>query len=155
MTVIERRIEIRVPAAAAAASWLGLDELARVMHGIDAVRRIGPDRSRWRARIAGRPVDWEARTVTHAPDHVSWRTTSGAVHEGELHFATVATDRCELELRIRIAPRGPWEWLALRLGLVQRQVTADLERFRDVIEGRAAARNAVLGAVRGPVPALR
>jgi hypothetical protein len=56
-------------------------------------------------------------------------------------------DRTEVTLRMEVDPEGPIETVGEAVGVLDRQVAGDLERFKAFIEGRQVATGGWRGSV--------
>ena len=82
---------------------------------------------------------------------VSWRSTEGAQNDGAIRFEPLGPDRTRLTLQLDVEPDGIVEKAGDALGLVERRVRGDLERFREFIEGRREPTGAWRGRVAGGI----
>lgn len=149
MTNIERSIDVNVPAHVAYNQWTQFEEFPRFMEGVEAVRQIDDTHLHWRARIAGKQEEWEAVITEQIPDErIAWTNTSGARNAGVVTFHRLdpATTRIMLQLDYR--PDGMAETIGSALGILERRVEGDLQRFKEFIESRGRETGAWRGEVR-------
>ena len=85
------------------------------------------------------------------PARVSWTSTSGPRNEGTVTFRPIDPDRTEVKLALDVEPQSPTDKVGDAVGVLDRQVTDDLHRFRDFIESRGRE----TGAWRGSIGASR
>ncbi len=78
---------------------------------------------------------------------VAWESEGGAKNYGMVRFEELSPGRCRITLTIEYDPEGIGENIGDALGLVDRQVSGDLERFCDFIEGRQVETGAWRGKV--------
>jgi uncharacterized membrane protein len=151
MPTYEERIEIAVPIRTAYDQWTQLEEFPRFMEGVEEVRQRTDVYTEWRAEIGGEQRSWVARITEQQPDHViAWASTEGdAKIGGRVSFEPMGEDRTAVTLRIEFEPDDATERMGDRLGIVERRVRGDLERFKAFIEERGEA----TGAWRGEIPA--
>jgi uncharacterized membrane protein len=91
---------------------------------------------------------WRAEIVEQRPDDiVAWRSTEGAHNDGAVRFEALAPDRTRIILQLDVEPEGVVEKAGDALGVVERRVRGDLERFRGFIDGRGQATGAWRGTV--------
>src|SRR5437762_8861068 len=84
------------------------------------------------------------------PDEsISWRGFGEADNTGTVSFEALDAERTRVTVRIAWEPEGAVESVADALGLVQRRVEGDLERFKEFIESRGTETGGWRGAVAG------
>jgi uncharacterized membrane protein len=109
------------------------------MEGVKSVRQLDDTHLRWTAEIAGQEVEWDARIMTQRPDDmISWSSTSGARNAGVVRFERTEDDVARITLAMDVDPQGPVQEVGDALGILDRQVEGDLERFKEFIESRGA-----------------
>ncbi|HEU4325513.1 MAG TPA: SRPBCC family protein [Roseiflexaceae bacterium] len=148
MSSTEQSIEVDVPVNTAYNQWTQFEEFPRFMQRIDQVRQLNDTRLLWRATIAGKSKEWSAEIVEQQPDRlISWRSTDGAPNGGTVRFEPIEPRRTRVYLRMEYDPEGIIEWLGDSIGVVERSVRDDLERFKQFIEGRGRETGAWRGEV--------
>jgi uncharacterized membrane protein len=153
MSRVEKSIEVNVPVRAAYDQWTQFEEFPRFMEGVKSVRQIDDTHLRWTAEIAGREVEWDARIMTQHPDEmISWASTSGVRNAGVVRFQRTGDDVTRITLAIDVDPQGPVQQAGDALGILDRQVEGDLERFKAFIESRGAPTGAWRGTVEDASP---
>jgi uncharacterized membrane protein len=136
MEHIEKSIEVKVPVRIAYNQWTQFEEFPRFMEGVESVEQIDDKRLRWKAKIAGKLVEWNAEITEQVPDRrIAWKSTSGTENSGVVWFDDLG-DRTRITLKMSYEPHGFAENAADALGIVSRRVQGDLERFRAFIEKR-------------------
>jgi hemerythrin superfamily protein/carbon monoxide dehydrogenase subunit G len=137
MTKVERSIEVDVPISTAYNQWTQFEEFPRFMGGVQQVEQLDDRTLRWVAQIAGVRREWNATILEQLPDRkVAWAATEGATNAGAVTFQPVGPGRTQVTLQLDYEPEGLVEKAGDAAGLVQRQVTADLDRFKEYIESR-------------------
>ena len=150
---VEKSIQAEVPIRQAYNQWTQFETFPKFMEGVQSVRQVDDTHLHWKASIAGREVEWDAEVTEQQPDTVvAWRSTSGAQNAGAVSFLPMGPDRTEITLRMDVDPQGPIETAGEAVGLLDRQVEGDLERFKDFIEGRQVATGGWRGTVEGGEP---
>ena len=139
-THVERSIEVEVPVRMAYDQWSRFEEFPRFMSGVEEVRRVGDGMTHWVAHFAGVRREWDAAIVEQVPDEkVAWAATTGATNAGAVFFDAVAADCTRVRLTLDFEPEGVVERIGDVLDVVQRQAVADLDRFKEFIEGQSSA----------------
>jgi uncharacterized membrane protein len=118
------------------------------MEGVEEVRQLDETHLHWKARIGGKEEEWDAVITEQIPDdRIAWRNTSGAPNAGVVTFHRLDPQRTKVMLQLDYEPQGATEKIGSALGLVERRVTGDLERFKEFIESRGAETGAWRGEV--------
>jgi uncharacterized membrane protein len=151
MPTYEERIEVAVPVRTAYDQWTQFEEFPRFMEGVEEVRQRTDAYTEWRADVGGERRTWVARITEQEPDRlIAWTSTEGdAKLGGAVTFEALAEDRTAVSLRVDFEPDEPSERIGDAVGVVERRVKGDLERFKSFIEDRGRA----TGAWRGEIPA--
>ena len=119
------------------------------MSGVEQVRQLDDQRLHWRARVAGKVRDWDAKITEQVPDQkIAWQATSGKRNDGIVRFEPLAADKTRVDVEMAFEPEGVTELVGSAIGIPERRVKADLERFRELIESRGGQPS---GAWRGHV----
>jgi uncharacterized membrane protein len=129
------------PPAEVYAWWRNLHNLAAVMTNVESITMLDELRSLWKARVAGKLVEWQAEITGSRPDHlIAWRTLQDAdvVHTGNVRFVAAPGGRgTEIHVDVEVTPWGGRVGKAVaKLGrlIPQQQVTNDLRRVKQVLE---------------------
>ena len=118
------------------------------MGGVREVRQLSDRRLHWVAEIAGVRREWEATILEQDPDRkVAWAATSGATNAGAVRFESLGAGSTMVFLSLEYEPEGVVESVGDKLGIVERQVTSDLERFKKLIEDQGYASGSWRGSV--------
>jgi uncharacterized membrane protein len=140
MSRIVEEIEVDVPVRIAYDQWTQFESFPKFMEGIDKVQQVDDTTVEWTATIAGTRKQWRAEIVEQRPDElVAWRSIDGARNDGEVHFAPVGPDEALITLKLDVEPEGLIERAGDALGVVERRVRGDLEKFKAFIENRGMA----------------
>ena len=149
MARVEKSIEIDVPVHAAYNQWTQFESFPQFMEGVKQVRQIDDTHLHWKAEIAGKNEEWDAVISEQVPDRkIAWQSTTGAPNSGVVTFEPTSDGKSKVALRIEAEPRSMTEKAGDALGMLDRQVKNDLERFRKFIEDRGGQ---ATGAWRGEV----
>ena len=148
MSRIIEEIEVDVPVRAAYDQWTQFESFPRFMEGVDRVLQLDDKTLEWTATIAGKVKHWRAEIVEQRPDDVvAWRSIEGAHNDGAVRFEPLGPDRTKVILQLDVEPEGIVEKAGEALGVVERRVRGDLERFRDFIEDRGQPSGAWRGEI--------
>ena len=87
------------------------------------------------------------------PDQkVAWRAIDDDGPNGIVEFESLGEDKTLITLEMAYEPEGLTEQLGSAVGIDSRQVKSDLERFKQLIEGRGVESGAWRGEVRAGEP---
>lgn len=151
MSVIEQSIDVSVPVSTAYNQWTQFEEFPRFMEGVERVQQLDDTRLHWVAEIGGQRREWEAKILEQQPDRViSWTSTDAEVQNaGTVMFEPIGGDQTRVSLRMEVNPTDFVEKTGDALGLIERRVRGDLERFKEFIETRGRETGAWRGEVEG------
>ena len=150
MVHVEENIEVNVPVRTAYNQWTQFEQFPQFMEGVKEVRQLDDKRLFWHAQIGGKEEQWEAEITEQEPDRVvAWRSTSGTPNGGRVTFQPLGADRTQVNVRIEYEAQGPVEKAGEALGVVERQLKGDLERFKQFIESRGSETGAWRGEIHG------
>jgi uncharacterized membrane protein len=145
---ISETIDVDVPVSVAYDQWTQFESFPQFMEGVDRVVQADDTTLDWTATIAGKTKHWRAEITEQRPDElVAWRSTEGAQNDGQVRFEALGANRTRIESQLDVEPEGLVEKAGDALGVVERRVKADLERFKEFIESRGQATGAWRGTV--------
>ena len=148
MTHISEQIEIDVPVRVAYDQWTQFESFPNFMEGVEQVKQLDDKTLEWSAEIAGKHKTWRAEILEQRPDElIRWRSTEGARNDGVVRFDKLGGNHTRVTLELDVEPDGPLETAGAALGIVERRVKGDLERFKQFIESRQAPTGAWRGTV--------
>ena len=138
MATFDESIDVNVPVTEAYGLFRQFEQFPTFMEGVEQVRREGPDRLHWRANIAGRDEEWEARVTADEPDtRIAWESVSGSRNAGVVTFDKLDESSTRVNLHIEYDPEGFIENVGTALGVVNGRMRGDLQRFKEAAEGGA------------------
>ena len=147
-TKVEKSIQVDVPVNQAYNQWTQFEDFPHFMGGVKEVRQLDDRRLHWVAEIAGVRREWDAAILEQEPDRkVAWAATSGATNAGAVRFEAAGPSSTIVYLTLEYEPEGAVEQVGDKLGIVERQVTSDLERFKRLIEDEGYATGAWRGSI--------
>ncbi|MDQ2966475.1 MAG: SRPBCC family protein [Chloroflexota bacterium] len=149
MSKITKSIEVDVPVTTAYNQWTQFEEFPRFMEGVKSVRQLDDKTLEWTAEIAGVARSWRAEIVDQTADRrVSWRSTSGTRNNGVVTFEPLGDKRTRVTVEMDVDPEGLVENIGDALGILDRRIQGDLERFQEFIEARGRETGAWRGEVK-------
>ena len=148
MSTIEKSIDVNVPVRMAYNQWTQFEEFPRFMEGIEEVQQLDDKHLHWRAEVSGKTKEWDSEIVEQIPDQrIMWRSTSGARNAGTVSFIPVAPHTTRVKVEMVFDPVGLLENVGDMIGIDDRRVEGDLERFKEYIESRGTETGAWRGTI--------
>jgi uncharacterized membrane protein len=148
MSTIEQTIDVNVPLHTAYNQWTQFEEFPSFMEGVESVTQLDDRHLRWVADIGGETREWQAEIVAQEPDRrVAWRATDGKDNAGVVTFQPLDQTTTRVEVQMQWEPEGMKEKAGSMVGMDDRRVKGDLERFKDMIEQRGVESGAWRGDV--------
>ena len=146
MATIEQTVDVEAPIRTVYDQWTQFEEFPRFMGGVDEVRQVSDRLTHWKTSIGGVTREFDAEIVDQHPDQrVAWRSVDGTTHAGAVTFEKLDEFRTRVAARIDWQPESAVEKIGAAVGVDDRQVKADLERFRTFIVERGSETGAWRG----------
>ena len=137
MGKVEASIDVNVPVSTAYNQWTQFEEFPRFMEGVEKVRQLDDRTLEWTAEIAGNEETWRAEIDEQTPDQrIAWHSTEGARNAGVVTFHRLDDEQTRVMLQLEFEPEGAVQNVGDALGVPQRRIEGDLERFKEFIESR-------------------
>ena len=137
MGKIQESIEVNAPLTTVYNQWTQFEEFPRFMEAVEEVRQVDDKTLEWHAKIGGNDENWTAEIVQQEPDQrVAWRSTSGTRNDGTVTFDRIDEGRTRVTLAMDWEPASAIQRAGDALGMDDRQVRGDLQRFKEFIESR-------------------
>src|SRR3954469_4627171 len=147
-TKVEESIQVDVPVTTAYNQWTQFEDFPHFMGGVTEVRQLDDQRLHWVAEIAGVKREWDATILEQVPDQkIAWAAVGGATNAGAVRFVPAGPSSTTVFLPVDYEPEGLGEQAGDKLGVVRRQVTNDLERFKALIEDEGYESGAWRGSI--------
>ena len=149
-TTITEEIEVDAPLSTVYNQWTQFEKFPEFMEGVETVEQLDDTRLRWVAKVAGKRAEWEAKILHQDPDErIGWQSTDGKQTTGTVTFEPIGDERTRIRLAMTYTPEGPFERAGSAVGLDNRRVRGDLERFKELIGRRGAESGAWRGEIKG------
>ncbi len=150
MSRFEHTITVARPVRVVYDQWTQFEEFPSFMEGIESVVQRDDKTLLWTAEIAGQRRSWTAEITDQTPDiRVAWKAVEGADNAGAVLFRAVDGNTTEVTLRMEVEPDGVVESVGDALGVVERRTKGDLERFKEIMEGRGEETDGWRGEIHG------
>ena len=148
MSTIEQSVEVEVPVRTAYDQWTQFEEFPNFMEGVDEVKQLDDTTLHWKATVAGKTREWDAKITEQVPDQrIAWTNIDGATNAGVVTFHRLDDSRSKVMLQLEYEPEGLVEKAGDALGILKARTKADLERFKAFIESRGQETGAWRGEV--------
>jgi uncharacterized membrane protein len=149
MSEIVESVDVNVPVRTAYDQWTQFESFPKFMEGVKQVRQLDDRTLEWVADIGGKEKRWKAKITEQRPDErIAWTSIDGAPNAGVVTFHRLGEGKTRVAIQLDVDPEGPIESVGDALGLVERRVKADMERFKAFIESRGTETGAWRGEVR-------
>ncbi|HEX2773154.1 MAG TPA: SRPBCC family protein [Micromonosporaceae bacterium] len=149
MSSVTEHVDVAVPIRTAYNQWTQFEEFPHFMEGVNEVRQLSDTMTHWTTEIAGVKREFDAQITEQLPDErVAWKSTDGTHHAGVITFHRLDDNNTRITAQMEFEPHGLVEQAGDKLGVVERRVKDDLQRFKKFIESRGGAET---GAWRGEV----
>ncbi|WP_067671041.1 SRPBCC family protein [Nocardia miyunensis] len=153
MTTVTESVDVHVPVTTAYNQWTQFESFPEFMQGVNRVEQRDDTHTHWTIEVAGATREFDARiTEQHPDERVSWTTEAGPRHAGVITFHRLDDTTTRVTAQMDIDPEGFLENVADKLGVLDRRVKGDLNRFRDFIESREGETGAWRGDIGRPRP---
>jgi uncharacterized membrane protein len=148
MSTITESIDVNVPVRTAYNQWTQFEEFPEFMENVEEVRQLDDKRLHWKAKVAGKTKEWDAKITEQTPDQrVAWTATSGDGNAGVVTFHRIDDNKTRVTVQMDVAPEGLVEKVGDAIGVPERVVKDDLERFKEYIERRGSESGAWRGEI--------
>jgi uncharacterized membrane protein len=151
MSTVQKYCEVDVPVRVAYDQWTQFESFPQFMEGVDTVQQLGDTMTHWRTSIGGVSREFDAQIIEQVPDQrIVWRSTGGEVDQaGTVTFEPLGAGRTRVGLMMDFEPQGMTEKIGDSLGIIERRVDGDLQRFKEYIESRGMESGGGRGEVHG------
>ncbi|MFF8092933.1 SRPBCC family protein [Streptomyces sp. NPDC016675] len=150
MSMVKEAVDVEVPVHTAYNQWTQFEEFPHFMEGVEEIRQLDDRRSHWTTKVSGVKREFDTEIVDQLPDErITWRTTTGDTKQkGTVSFQRLDDTHTRVELVMDVEPTGVAEKTGDMLGVIDRRVKGDMQRFKEYIEGRGGETGAWRGRIR-------
>ena len=150
MSTVEKSIEVHVPVRTAYDQWTQFETFPQFMEGVERIVQLDDTHQKWETSVGFANREFTTEIVEQVPDQVvAWRATGEARHAGRVSFSALGPDQTQVTVVMDFEPTDLVEKAGDALGVVDRRVEGDLERFKSFIESRGTETGAWRGEVHG------
>ncbi|MCW2619362.1 MAG: Polyketide cyclase / dehydrase family protein [Modestobacter sp.] len=150
MANVEKSIDVDVPIRQAYDQWTQFESFPKFMNGVERITQLDDRHTHWVTKIGGVEREFDAEiTEQHPDERVAWKSTTGDTsHAGVVTFHKISDNTTRVMVQLDWEPQGIVEKVGAAVGVDDRQISADVKRFKQFIESRGTE----TGAWRGDVP---
>ena len=149
MSTVTKSVDVHVPIATAYDQWTQFESFPQFMSGVDTVAQLDDRHLHWKVTVGGARREFDAEiTEQHPEERVSWKSIDGTTHAGVVTFHKLDDRTTRVTVQLDWEPIGAVEKTGSALKFDDRQVSKDLERFKEFIETTGSAS----GGWRGDIP---
>ena len=145
---VQKSITVDLPVTTVYNQWTQFEDFPEFMEGVESVTQLDDRRLHWVAEVSGVEREWDAEIIDQTPDRrIVWQAIDGTRNAGAVAFEPEGPSRTRITLDLDYEADGIREKAGDVLGVVDRRVQGDLERFKQFVE----ARGVETGAWRGDI----
>ncbi|PZS34560.1 MAG: cyclase [Pseudonocardiales bacterium] len=151
MANVTKSIDVDVPVSTAYNQWTQFESFPQFMGGVDTITQVDDTHTHWVTSIGGVTREFDTKiTEQHPDERVAWKSTDGTTHAGVVTFHRLGDAKTRVTTQIDWQPEGLVEKAGAAIGVDDRQVKADLAKFKEFIESRGSETGAWRGDVQSP-----
>ncbi|MFD8494533.1 SRPBCC family protein [Amycolatopsis sp. NPDC059657] len=151
MSTITEIVEVDVPVSTAYNQWTQFESFPEFMEGVERINQVDATHTHWVTKVGGVTREFDATiTEQHPDERVAWRSDAGPDHAGVITFHRLADQKTRVTAQLTIDPEGFVENVGDKLGILDRRIKSDMERFKEFIEKRGRETGAWRGDVDHP-----
>ena len=135
-------VDIAAPVDLVWAVWSDLESMPLWMRWIESVKTLDdPDLTEWTLAAQGFRFQWKARITQRVEaQQLHWESVGGLSTKGAVRFYPESVDRTVVKLSVTYQLPGvlaPLMEPSILGGIVTKELQANLDRFRDLVEDGA------------------
>ena len=151
MASVQESIDVSVPVSTAYNQWTQFESFPQFMGGVESITQTTETSTHWVTSIGGVRREFDAEiTEQHPDERVAWKSTDGKSHAGVVTFHKISDTTTRVMVQIDWEPQGVVEKVGAAVGVDDRQISADVKKFKEFIESRGTETGAWRGDVQRP-----
>lgn len=151
MASVTESIDVDVPVTTAYNQWTQFESFPHFMGGVEHITQLDDTHTHWKTKIGGVEREFDAEIIEQHPDErVAWKSTDGTTHAGVVTFHRLSDNQTRVTVQVEWQPEGLAEKAGSVIGVDDRQVKSDLEKFKHYIEERGVEQDGWRGDVQRP-----
>lgn len=140
MPTVEESVDVEVPVSAAYNQWTQFESFPDFMSGVESVTQRDDTHLHWVTSVAGRSHEFDAEITEQRPDErIAWKSVDGKTHAGVVTFHKLSDSSSRVMVQMDWETEGIVEKAGAAVGAADRQVKADMKRFKSLIEEKGGA----------------
>jgi uncharacterized membrane protein len=144
----ETSVEVERPVRTVYNQWTQFESFPQFMGGVEKITQTDESHTHWVTKVGGVTREFDATITEQTPDQrIAWQSDGGPNHAGVVTFHRIDDGKTKVMLQMDLDPEGFLEKAGEALGVVERQVKSDLDRFKTFIESQPAETGAWRGEV--------
>lgn len=134
---IQHATVVAVPVEIAYNQFTQFERFPEFMHAVAKVEQIDAARTEFELRRWGLQRSWKAHIVDQRPEErIAWRSVQGMRLAGVTTFHAISDRLTRMDVSVVVEPTGILQRIVRSVGLVDRLVANELQRFKAFIEMR-------------------
>ena len=151
MSSVTESIDVSVPVHTAYNQWTQFESFPHFMSGVESITQTDATHTHWKTKIAGVEREFDAEiTEQHPDERVAWKSVDGKDHAGVVTFHRLGDNETKVTVQMDWEAESLVEKAGAASGADDRQIKADLKRFKEFIESRGTETGAWRGDVTPP-----
>ncbi|WP_091618197.1 SRPBCC family protein [Amycolatopsis saalfeldensis] len=141
MSTVTKSVDVEADVTTVYNQWTQFTQFPRFMDGVERIDQLDDTHTHWRINVAGVTREFDATiTEQHPDERVAWASNGdGPNHAGVATVHRIDDRHTRVTVQMDIDPDGFVENVADKLGILDRRVQGDLDRFKTFIEQRDGA----------------
>lgn len=145
---LQEAIEVNVPVRTAYNQFTQFEDFPKFMESVHEIRQLDDRHLRWRADVGGKPEEWDSEITEQIPDkRIAWRSITGVPNAGVVTFHKISDDTTRVMMQMDYTPQSIDEKIGDALGLVRMEMRKNLQRYKELVEGRGVETGAWRGTI--------
>jgi len=141
MAQIVQTIDVDVPVTDVYNQWTQFESFPKFLSFVESIHQIDDTHTHWKVAIGGAEREFDATITEQIPDdRVAWKSDAGDVNQaGVVTFHKLSEASTRVAVQLDWEPEGFIEKAGAAVGIDDRSVKHDLEKFKEFIESTGAA----------------
>jgi uncharacterized membrane protein len=145
----ETSIEIDRPVRTVYNQWTQFESFPEFMEGVEKVTQTDDTHAHWAVKIGGIEREFDTEITEQTPDErIAWKSVGGTSQAGAVTFHRLGEGQTKVMLQMEVDAEGVVEKAGEAVGVIDRRIRGDLERFKKFIESQPVETGAWRGEVR-------
>jgi uncharacterized membrane protein len=134
---VTESVDVRAPVSRVYNQWTQFESFPQFMGAVEKISQVDATHLHWVTNFGGVRREFDAEITEQRPDlRVAWKSIDGTSHAGVVTFHRLDAHSTRVTTQIDWQPEGLAEQAGALVGVDERQVKKDLQRFKEFIEQR-------------------